>query len=635
MEITLENLEKNVEVGNMEQKTLKHYSFYDYLLDQGYLFDKETIENYLLSLKVKPFVILTGNSGTGKTKLSQLFANYTFNRLSKNTEDFVKVKVTTKESSWSMWQKINGKNREQNPGWTISNEYFYDYLPIDQFSGEFEIEVDGIVGTGVITPLIQVYYDKNSLKLKKEFKKLFYLEKEIIKKDKENKMPPDVQLVDLELNINSLYSLVDDGLKGFNGDIIFNKTITSTAITRGEFIIPFEVFDYLPFSKNQMDCKIISCGRFSNATIQIKFKLRRLSKNIKDYLERKGEKSEIEVKIKNVDINLSKFNPDWSSAKKYSSEQILQLNEKDIKLIDFNSQNYKIIPVGANWTENRHIVGYYNIITDEYQSTPAYKLIKAANDSTEPFFLILDEMNLSHVERYFADFLSAIESGESIPLYGNDEDLEIPSNLFIIGTVNVDETTYMFSPKVLDRANTIEFDTYSAKNYMMGKFNSKAPSGDIEYLENPLSGSEIRNMDINQLKNLFEGINSEFWNKLSEEIFKFQKILKKSNFDFGFRVINEIIRFMYVAWIYEGKPEDWSNWERYLDAQIKQKILPKLHGSERAIGETLDDLYNACFLEDSSKAVSVETSFKYPESAKKLNEMKDALNKQKYVSFIN
>ena len=59
----------------MENETY-YYSFYVYLLDKGYLFDKETIENYLLSLKVKPFAILTGNSGTGKTKLSQLYAKY-------------------------------------------------------------------------------------------------------------------------------------------------------------------------------------------------------------------------------------------------------------------------------------------------------------------------------------------------------------------------------------------------------------------------------------------------------------------------------------------------------------------------------------------------------------------------------
>src|SRR5699024_10918316 len=76
----------------------------------------------------------------------------------------------------------------------------------------------------------------------------------------------------------------------------------------------------------------------------------------------------------------------------------------------------------------------------------------------------------SRVERYFADFLSAMESNEQIPLYSGKErngvpnTLSLPSNLFIIGTVNVDETTSMFSPKVLDRANTIEFRV--AKNEM-------------------------------------------------------------------------------------------------------------------------------------------------------------------------
>ncbi len=87
------------------------------------------------------------------------------------------------------------------------------------------------------------------------------------------------------------------------------------------------------------------------------------------------------------------------------------------------------------------------------------------------FFLILDEMNLSHVERYFADFLSGFESNEKIHLHSNGnetqtiskknipEKIRLPDNLFVIGTVNVDETTYMFSPKVLDRANVIEIKT--------------------------------------------------------------------------------------------------------------------------------------------------------------------------------
>lgn len=285
------------------------------------------------------------------------------------------------------------------------------------------------------------------------------------------------------------------------------------------------------------------------------------------------------------------------------------LNEKD---------NYKIIPVGANWTENRHILGYFNIIKNEPQYTPAYELIKKSQSKSYPHFLILDEMNLSHVERYFADFLSAIESNEPIPLHGEDE-LEIPSNLFVIGTVNVDETTYMFSPKVLDRANTIEFKTYSAKDYMTGKFNASKPKGDIRYLEDILTDQEIREMPIHELEQQFG--NDEFWDEFSDEMFKFQSILKKSGFDFGFRVINEITRFMLVAYKYEKQPKNWTNWKRYFDAQIKQKMLPKLHGSQKVIGETLDELLEACE--------------NYPSSKAKLEEMIDVLDKQRYVSFIN
>ena len=77
-------------------------------------------------------------------------------------------------------------------------------------------------------------------------------------------------------------------------------------------------------------------------------------------------------------------------------------NSDEVNLSDFikNSSKYKIVPVGANWTDNTNIIGYYNAIMEIYQSTPAYELIKQAQeDPTNPYFLILDEMNLSHVLR--------------------------------------------------------------------------------------------------------------------------------------------------------------------------------------------------------------------------------------------
>ncbi len=142
---------------------------------------------------------------------------------------------------------------------------------------------------------------------------------------------------------------------------------------------------------------------------------------------------------------------------------------------DEEFDSHVVIPVGADWTGSDAILGYPDgIYHDRYVTRPALELIQRAMLHEEyglPHFLILDEMNLSHVERYFADLLSLIESGDSTDLYKPEHDnegnailrskidpaLRLPSNLFIIGTVNVDETTYMFSPKVLDRANVIEF----------------------------------------------------------------------------------------------------------------------------------------------------------------------------------
>lgn len=136
---------------------------------------------------------------------------------------------------------------------------------------------------------------------------------------------------------------------------------------------------------------------------------------------------------------------------------------------------YRVVAVGADWTTNENLLGYQDALRPEIYRKPTNGaldlMLRARDDAERPYFLILDEMNLSHVERYFADMLSAIESGEPIALHsatenlpgGNGDTLHVPprlalpKNLFIVGTVNVDETTYMFSPKVLDRANVIEF----------------------------------------------------------------------------------------------------------------------------------------------------------------------------------
>lgn len=123
-----------------------------------------------------------------------------------------------------------------------------------------------------------------------------------------------------------------------------------------------------------------------------------------------------------------------------------------LEVIDINGEkNWLIVPVGADWTDNARVLGFYNPLADngvgKYEKTGIIKLIERANDNPEiPYFLILDEMNLSHVERYFSDFLSHMETPDNpFELDGyrnkNDEDestgkLPYPENLFVIGTVN-------------------------------------------------------------------------------------------------------------------------------------------------------------------------------------------------------
>lgn len=589
-------------------------SFQEYLLSKGYLFDPKIIENYLLSIKVKPFVIFTGNSGTGKTKLSQLFAEYISDSTQNsgnnssliNDNEFLSVKVPVNKSSF------------ENTGWTLSNKYLYDVLPIKESQCDCDMWVDNIPAKAYVRVQMQLEYDKNNEKLKNYFKNLF--------------SQGTSKIVDLKINVGA-FKEIHDCKSNNENFIILEQNSNKTAFNERQWFMNNNIFNYLPFKSGYVGCNIVVEDIKSTAKIRLMPRLYfKKNKELQDYLK-ENEGKKVEVKIKTDNFNFDNFHPIWEKEKDDSTDY-----KKD--------PNYKIVPVGANWTENRHVLGFYNVITEEYNETLSYSLIKAAkNDIGSPYFLILDEMNLSHVERYFADFLSAIESGQPIPLYSNDDEnyeLDIPDNLLIVGTVNVDETTYMFSPKVLDRANTIEFPTMAAKEYMNSDF-KEFDFKNINYLMNPLEDLDVRNMNVYDLKDIFMFINcseGNLWDVLSNELDLFQSILKKINFDFGFRVINEILRFMFVSWRYEDSPQNWENWERYFDAQVKQKILPKLHGSQKAIGQTINELFNACLIERKNNADArlvdlTKDDCRYYTSAVKLQNMAKILSNQRYVSFIN
>ncbi|MBO4640039.1 MAG: hypothetical protein J5710_09820 [Treponema sp.] len=311
-----------------------------------------------------------------------------------------------------------------------------------------------------------------------------------------------------------------------------------------------------------------------------------------------------------------------------------------------NIVNKLIVPVGADWTDNTKILGFYNPLEKEYQSTPILDFILLARKNPNiPFFLILDEMNLSYVERYFSDFLSAMESGEPIPLYKKSvednsaipENVVLPDNLFVTGTVNIDETTYMFSSKVLDRANVIEFipepkdilnnfAEESSKDEILPKDDGSA-EGFLDLSRAVRKTKKISN-EAAITKNMMEGIIA---------------ILSNSDFEFAFRTSKEIRLYINAAEQLAknaSKTLEEKDYINLIDEQLVQKILPKIHGNRNQIGLLLKNLYDFC----NSKTVKISDAETGTEkeipgyalelSRKKIARMQRKLETSQFASFI-
>lgn len=296
-------------------------------------------------------------------------------------------------------------------------------------------------------------------------------------------------------------------------------------------------------------------------------------------------------------------------------------------------KNWLIIPVGADWTDNTKMLGFYNPLEERYVSTPTLDFIlQSIKNPSIPYFLILDEMNLSHVERYFSDFLSAMESDEAIPLYkvvenkveenaAIPEKIRLPKNLFVTGTVNIDETTYMFSPKVLDRSNVVEFKP--EKEAVLDLITGTVDANNVAAARNGVAegfmdlAAIIRNGKCNVEQSKLEQVR-EFLGSIYEE-------LQESGFEFAYRTVKEIRQYFAAA--YELQKDDFDI-TRTMDEQIVQKILPKIYGDRKQIGELLDTLEKKCSegIEDSSEEMTL--------SLKKIEQMKKRLDKYQYASFM-
>lgn len=257
-----------------------------------------------------------------------------------------------------------------------------------------------------------------------------------------------------------------------------------------------------------------------------------------------------------------------------------------------SNDQFCLLPVGADWTNREPLLGFPNALEPGQYVRPESGvvdlLISAEANPGKPYFLILDEMNLSHVERYFADFLSAMESGEPIRLHNGacgevPPRLPVPANLFIVGTVNIDETTYMFSPKVLDRASVIEFSISREEMHAFLKSGRKAGTDSLAAMGAGMAEAFVRIARGNVRE-------SGLREQLSSELLALFEILKPAGAEFGFRSAAEILRF---AAVIDRLGAHWPL-QKVMDAALMQKLLPKIHGSRRKLEPVLKALGRRC-----------------------------------------
>lgn len=338
--------------------------------------------------------------------------------------------------------------------------------------------------------------------------------------------------------------------------------------------------------------------------------------------------------------------------------------------------NYELIEVKPNWHDSTEVLGYESEIgAPHYVLTPFVKfLVKAMlYEDKAPFFVCMDEMNLAPVEQYFAEFLSVLESRKLIDgkitseplikadifvqyedqllrdlfnlpkenksgydnatqdlpvLYGEfnavykklkTDGLRIPSNLIVVGTVNMDETTHQFSRKVIDRAMTIEMNIEDAETPFQDFFNG---SDALHYYGSP-QPPELFLPKVVQAADALTELKKEDAKYLKDNVpqllFKLNQALDGTPFKIAYRVQNELVLYFYA--LRQEQPE--ANPEALLvsamDAILMMKVLPRIEGDE--------DL-----LEKPLKALA-EFTAAYPLASKKVAEMQQRLPQAHFTSF--
>lgn len=280
-------------------------------------------------------------------------------------------------------------------------------------------------------------------------------------------------------------------------------------------------------------------------------------------------------------------------------------------------KNFEMVQVKPNWHDSSELLGYVSRIDGErFVVGPFLKfMVKAINDPEHPYFLCLDEMNLAPVEQYLAEYLSVIESRKvnadgvvvTDPiidyeptdaykslidqLFADDDSerteyltsengkrLAIPQNLIVVGTVNMDETTFSFSRKVLDRAMTIEMNEVDLEGGLTNRYEQIGKLGNAE-----LVGTAVEGVDV---YSAHKGV--------CDKVIAYLKVvndkLEGTPFKIAYRTRNEFLLYVVNNLPYnkdeEGKDLD-QNFviARALDEITNMKILSRIEGDETKVSE--------------------------------------------------
>ncbi len=322
-------------------------------------------------------------------------------------------------------------------------------------------------------------------------------------------------------------------------------------------------------------------------------------------------------------------------------------------------KNFEMVQVKPNWHDSSELIGYVSRVSGEAEFVAGDFLkfvAKAWEDQDTPYFLCLDEMNLAPVEQYFAEYLSVVESRrcgedgvvttdpilkkEDAKWYSDltaaltsDEDVRkrfntdgicIPQNLIVVGTVNMDETTFSFSRKVLDRAMTIEMNEVNLHGGLNKRHERIGKLGNAE-----LVGSAVEGVDV------YDDY-ADVCNTVLNYLQKVNDVLEGTPFKIAYRTRNEFLLYVVNNLPY-NKDEDGNDLPqgyviaRALDEITSMKILSRIEGDDTKVKDSLLNALSQT-ITDSLNAITDEDHPVQSVSVAKLDEMKSRLQSG-YTSF--